>query len=84
MQLTLELEIVGLATSDKYDLDDLMRRYCSAKRMAYNRLIEGKSVNEVTHILKTLSSLSLNWRYCEHAARDAQAAMKSQSPCRFT
>src|SRR2546425_6821198 len=56
-----------------------MQRYCSAKRTAFNLLLpRGHSVKEVTHRLEMLDSLALNWRYCEHAARDADAELKSQ------
>jgi hypothetical protein len=78
MQLTLGLEIVGLAYADRTELDALMQRYCSTKRVAFKMLLQGKGLGETIHRLETLSSLSLNWRYCEHAARDASAAIRSQ------
>lgn len=78
MQFTFECELIGLSEPETTAIDDLMQRYCSAKRVAYNRLSEGESIDQVTHTLESLDSLSLNWRYCEHAARDAQSVLKSQ------
>lgn len=78
MHFTFECELVGLSDSDRRALDDLMLRFSSAKRIAFNRLLERRKVNEVTHDLESLGSLSLNWRYCEHAARDALAEIASQ------
>ncbi|WXG43949.1 MAG: IS200/IS605 family accessory protein TnpB-related protein [Promethearchaeati archaeon SRVP18_Atabeyarchaeia-1] len=78
MQFTFEVELAALSSADRSGLDDLMARYCSAKRIAYNRLLEGRTVNEVTHLLLEYSSLRLNWRYAEHSGRDAQAVIESQ------
>ncbi len=78
MQFTFECEVVRISDDVKHAVDGLMQRYCTARRIAFNRLVEGKSVKEVTHQLEALGSLSLNWRYCEHAARDADAELKSQ------
>jgi hypothetical protein len=55
-----------------------MQRYCSAKRFAFNRLLEGLRIDEIVNLLESKSSLSLNWRYCEHATRDALARIKSR------
>lgn len=82
MQFTFEYgEIIGLSSEERRIIDDLMIRYCSAKRIAFNKLLplNGPSVKEVTHHLEEFdNSLALNWRYCEHAARDAHAEAKSQ------
>ncbi|WXG44894.1 MAG: hypothetical protein WED04_12840 [Promethearchaeati archaeon SRVP18_Atabeyarchaeia-1] len=62
MQFTFQAELTALSSGDRSGLDDLMARYCSAKRIAFNRLLEGRSVNEVTHLLLGYGSLHLNWR----------------------
>ena len=78
MQLTLEAELRDLTEADRAGLDDLMRRYCTAKRVAYCMLLQARGIGEVVHRLETLPSLHLNWRYCDHAAKDALANLKSQ------
>ena len=82
MQFTFEYgEITGLSSEERRIIDDLMLRYRSAKRIAFNKLhpSNSPSVREVTHHLEEFdNSLALNWRYCEHAARDAYAEVKSQ------
>jgi len=79
VQFTFEYgELFGLSLEDEQSIDWLMERYCSGKRTALNRLLEGASVKKAVHQLEGLSRLALNWRYCEHAARDAQAELKSQ------
>jgi hypothetical protein len=58
-----------------------MQRYCSVKRIAFNELSPPRkhSVKYATHRLEETDSLVLNWRYCEHAARDADAEVSSQA-----
>ncbi|MDG6930570.1 MAG: hypothetical protein JRN10_04950 [Nitrososphaerota archaeon] len=77
MQFTFRLELTGLAQEDRAMIDDLMLRYCSARRFAFNRLLEGNTVNQTVHLLQD-TTLSLNWRYFEHAAKDAEAIIESQ------
>jgi hypothetical protein len=78
VQFTFELGEILAPAEEKRDIDDLMQRYSSAKRIAFNDLLRRRSVKDVTHRLETFGSLALNWRYCEHAARDADAELKSQ------
>jgi hypothetical protein len=78
VQFTFELGEILASAEEKRDINDLMQRYSSAKRIAFNVLLWGHSVRDATHRLETLGSLALNWRYCEHAARDADAELKSQ------
>jgi IS605 OrfB family transposase len=78
MHFTFEYGEVIASAEEKRDIDCLMRRYCSAKRTAFNDLLGRRSVKDATHRLETLGSLALNWRYCEHAARDASAELESQ------
>ena len=77
MQFTFKLELTGLSMEDRAMIDDLMSRYCSARRFAFNRLLEGNTVNQTVHLLQD-TTLSLNWRYFEHAAKDAEAIIESQ------
>jgi IS605 OrfB family transposase len=80
MQFTFELGTILPPSSQERAvlLKDMMQRYCSAKRVAYNSLLDGKSLKEIIHGLEERRELSLNWRYCEHAARDAAAEVASQ------
>ncbi len=78
MQFTFEYGEILPSAEERQRIDDLMQGYSSAKRIAFNRLLEGKSLKEVVHRLESLDSLHLNWRYCEHASRDALAEIKSQ------
>ncbi len=78
MQFTFEYGEILAPAEERRDIDDLMQRYSSAKRVAFNALLRRRSVKDVTHRLETFGSLALNWRYCEHAARDADAELKSQ------
>jgi hypothetical protein len=79
VQFTSEYGEILPSAEDGRCIDDLMQRYCAAKRMAFNFLIsQGHSVKDATHKLAMLDSLALNWRYCQHAAREADAELKSQ------
>ncbi|MFQ6072766.1 MAG: hypothetical protein ACE5KT_08730, partial [Methanosarcinales archaeon] len=74
MQITvrsyLELESNGV-------LDNLMRLYSSAKRYAYNRLLEGnKSKNELKKEIQRV--FSINARYSNAVIEDAKAVINSQ------
>ncbi len=51
-------------------LDDLMRRYCSCVRYAYNRLKEGKTRNDLKQKLQSI--FKLNSRYADTAIREAK------------
>ena len=63
---------------ERTTLKGIMKRYCSAKRIAFNSLLAGRHLRDVIHSLESRRELSLNWRYCEHAARDAAAEMSSR------
>jgi len=55
-------------------LDDLMRRYCSCMRYAYNRLKEGKTKPEIRPLLQKV--FGINSRYVESAIREAERYIK--------
>jgi predicted transposase len=57
---------------------DLMRRFSSATRFAYNRLLEGKTREELKRESGPLCTLfGLNTRYADGAIEKAQATLDS-------
>ncbi|RMG99784.1 MAG: transposase, partial [Aquificota bacterium] len=64
-----------LSSEDKEKLLDLMRRFSSAVRYAYNRLLENKNQSEVQKLLQEV--FSLNARYSASACFKAQAILSS-------
>ncbi len=64
-----------LSSEDKEKLLDLMRRFSSAVRYAYNRLLEDKSQSEIQKLLQ--ETFSLNARYSASACFKAQAILNS-------
>ncbi len=56
---------------DKKTLDDLMRRWSSCMRFAYQRLLEGKTRNELKKDLQ--GKFNLNSRYVDDAILEAQS-----------
>jgi len=57
-------------------LNDLMRVFCSAKRYAFNRLLEGYKLNDLNKIIPAI--FGLNKRYAEDAVLLANAVIDSQ------
>ncbi|MGC8832376.1 MAG: hypothetical protein ACP5PQ_07340 [Thermoproteota archaeon] len=76
MQLTIPAELCHLSDEDKANINGLMHAQCSAKRYAFNRMLEGASSQQIIHMLEDM--FPLNWRYCEHAVRDAEAQIQSR------
>ena len=67
-----------LQIENKEDLEklyDLMRRYCSAYRYAYNRLLEKKNENDVRKEIQNL--FNINSQYAQSAIWEAKALIKS-------
>ena len=60
---------------EKEALDDLMRRWSSCMRFAYNRLLEGKERKELKRKLQKI--FGLNSRYVDDAILEAQAKIES-------
>ena len=60
---------------EKEALDDLMRRWSSCMRFAYNRLLEGKERKELKRELQKI--FGLNSRYVDDAILEAQAKIES-------
>ncbi|MFQ6055471.1 MAG: hypothetical protein ACE5J3_05765, partial [Methanosarcinales archaeon] len=74
----MQITIKGLLElEDKRKLDNLMRVYCSAKRYAFNRLVEGREdLNEVRK--EIMEVFGLNARYVQPAIVDAKAMISAQ------
>ncbi|MFQ6118689.1 MAG: IS200/IS605 family accessory protein TnpB-related protein, partial [Methanosarcinales archaeon] len=74
----MQITIKGLLElEDKRKLDNLMRVYCSAKRYAFNRLVEGReNLNEVRK--EIMEVFGLNARYVQPAIVDAKAMISAQ------
>jgi predicted transposase len=67
-----------LKKEDERAILDLMRRFSSATRYAYNRLLEGKSREELKRENGPLCGLfRLNTRYADGATEKVQAALDS-------
>ena len=64
------------SSSFKAQLDSLMREFCSAKRFAYNRLLEGCSQNETNKLIQ--QTFRLNKRYAEDATLQAKSTIDGQ------
>jgi IS605 OrfB family transposase len=67
-----------LSNEDKREVLDLMRRFSSATRFAYNRLLEGQDRKELKREDSPLCTLfGLNTRYADGAIEKAQATLDS-------
>ncbi|MCF6097824.1 hypothetical protein L1766_12675, partial [Thermovorax subterraneus] len=63
--LTIQANLVFDSEKDTQEVLDLMRRWSSCARFAYNRLLEGKSRNELKRELQGV--FNLNSRYVDDA-----------------
>jgi predicted transposase len=70
------MKIVSDDETQLHSLDELMRVFCSAKRYAFNRLLEGKNSKDIIKHLQY--QFSLNKRYAEDAVLLAQSLISSQ------
>jgi IS605 OrfB family transposase len=76
--LGVHARLVFLKKEDKQAVLDLMRRFSSAVRFAYNRLLEGKTREELKRESGPLCALfGLNTRYADGAIEKAQATLDS-------
>ncbi len=76
MKTTRILKLKKFNSSFKAQLDSLMREFCSAKRFAYNRLLEGCDQNETNKLIQ--QTFRLNKRYAEDATFQAKSTVDSQ------
>jgi IS605 OrfB family transposase len=76
--LGVHARLAFLKKEDEQAVLDLMRRFSSATRYAYNRLLEGKTREELKRESGPLCRLfGLNTRYADGAIEKAQAALDS-------
>jgi predicted transposase len=76
--LGVHARLVFLKKEDEQAVLDLMRRFSSAVRFAYNRLLEGKTREELKRESGPLCALfGLNTRYADGAIEKAQAILDS-------
>ncbi len=74
-KITICSKLILLSNKDLALLKDLMRRWSSAYRYAYKRLLEGKSLSDISKELQNL--FSLNSRYSYSAVIKAQATLSA-------
>ena len=78
LYLGVHARLVFLKEEDKRAVLDLMRRFSSATRFAYNRLLEGRDRKELKREDSPLCRLfGLNTRYADGAIEKAQATLDS-------
>jgi len=78
LYLGVHARLVFLKKEDEQAVLDLMRRFSSATRFAYNRLLEGQDRKELKREDGPLCTLfGLNTRYADGAIEKAQAALDS-------
>jgi IS605 OrfB family transposase len=78
LYLGVHARLVFLKKEDEQAVLDLMRRFSSATRFAYQRLLEGKTREELKREDGPLCTLfGLNTRYADGAIEKAQAALDS-------
>jgi predicted transposase len=78
LYLGVHARLVFLKEEDERAVLDLMRRFSSATRFAYNRLLEGKTREELKREDGPLCTLfGLNTRYADGAIEKAQATLDS-------
>ncbi|MCF6097669.1 IS200/IS605 family accessory protein TnpB-related protein, partial [Thermovorax subterraneus] len=73
--VTIQAKLIFQSNEDKQEVLDIMRRWSSCTRFAYNRLLEGKSRNELKRELQEI--FSLNSRYVDDAIMKAKSVLES-------
>jgi len=73
--ITIQAKLGFQSKEDEQRVLDLMRRWSSCVRFAYNRLLEGKSRNELKRELQ--GGFSLNSRYVDDAIMKAKSVLQS-------
>lgn len=73
--LTIQSKLVFDNNKDKQSILDLMRRWSSCMRYAYNRLLEGETRNEIKRELQGV--FGLNSRYVDDAIMKAKSVLES-------
>ncbi|MFX0161795.1 MAG: hypothetical protein ACFE68_00235 [Candidatus Hodarchaeota archaeon] len=75
--LTFQGKLLEVKEEDSVKIDDLMRRFQSAKRTAFKRLVEGGNKNKGLE-KELVENFILNSEYARSAISDAKAIMDSQ------
>jgi len=75
--ITIQTKLTFPNKEDEQIVLDLMRRWSSCVRFAYNRLLEGKSRNKLKRELQGV--FSLNSRYVDDAIKKAKSVLESCS-----
>jgi IS605 OrfB family transposase len=70
------MKIVSDDETQLHSLEELMRVFCSARRYAFNRLLEGRNAKDIIKHLQY--QFRLNKRYAEDAVLLAQSLISSQ------
>ncbi|KXG77869.1 hypothetical protein AN618_08810 [Fervidicola ferrireducens] len=73
--ITIQAKLGFQSKEDEQAVADLMRRWSSCVRFAYNRLLEGKSRNELKRDLQGV--FNLNSRYVDDAIMKAKSVLES-------
>ncbi len=73
--ITLQCKLTFEKEKDRQELLDLMRKFSSCYRYAYNRLLEGHKRKQLKKHLQKI--FNLNSRYCDDAIFKAQSLIKS-------
>ncbi|GAW29243.1 IS200/IS605 family accessory protein TnpB-related protein [Carboxydocella sp. ULO1] len=73
--ITIQTKLVFDSEEDKQEVLDLMRRWSSCARFAYNRLLEGKNRNTLKKELQGI--FNLNSRYVDDAIMKAKSVLES-------
>ncbi|MCF6097813.1 IS200/IS605 family accessory protein TnpB-related protein, partial [Thermovorax subterraneus] len=73
--ITIQAKLIFDSNEDKQEVLDLLRRWSSCARFAYNRLLEGKSRNELKRELQGV--FNLNSRYVDDAIMKAKSVLQS-------
>ena len=77
VRLTFQGKLLEVAEEESVKIDDLMRRFQSAKRTAFKRLLEG-TIDEKEIQKEIAEKFMQNSRYVESAILDAKAIIDSQ------
>ncbi|KXG77760.1 hypothetical protein AN618_09580 [Fervidicola ferrireducens] len=73
--ITIQTKLTFSSKEDEQEVADLMRRWSSCMRFAYNRLLEGKTRNELKRDLQGV--FNLNSRYADDAIMKAKSVLES-------
>ncbi|MBM7856071.1 putative transposase, partial [Desulfohalotomaculum tongense] len=76
MKTTTRGVILFLDKEQKKYIDELMKRYCTAVRFGFNRLLEGVKIQSIRKLVQ--NKYNLNSRQANDAVYEAQTIISSQ------